>query len=71
MEMGAVEADDAGGFLAAMLESVEPERGEGRSIRVAENTEHAAFFMQAVLVEPGQGLIISVIVVGHARPRLP
>jgi hypothetical protein len=27
--------------------------------------------MQAVLVEPGQSLIISVDVVGHSRPRLP
>jgi hypothetical protein len=38
---------------------------------VAENTEHAAFLMQAVLVEPSQSLVISVNVVGHARPRLP
>jgi hypothetical protein len=27
--------------------------------------------MQAVLVEPGQSLIISINVVGHACPRLP
>ena len=67
----AVEADDAGGFLAAMLERVQAERGQGRGIGVAEDAEHAAFLMQAVLFEPGQALIVSVNVVGHARPRLP
>ena len=66
-----VEGDDAGSFLAAMLQSVEAQRGERRGIRVAEDAEHAAFLMQAVLFEPGQGLIVSLKGVGHARPRLP
>jgi hypothetical protein len=39
----AVEGDDAGGLLAAVLQSVQPERGDGGGFRVAENAEHAAF----------------------------
>ena len=54
MEMVAVEADDAGGFLAAMLERVEAERGERRGVGMVEDAEHAAFLVQAVLFEPGQ-----------------
>ena len=70
VEVSAVEADDAGRLLAAMLERMQAERREGRSVGMAENAEHAAFLMQAVLVEPGQDSF-SVNVVGHARPRLP
>jgi hypothetical protein len=66
-----VEADDAGGFLAAMLERVEAKRRKGRRVRMAEDAEHAAFLMQAILFEPGQALIVSLNCVGHARPRLP
>ena len=40
---GAVEGDDAGGLLAAMLQGVQPERGDGGGFRVAEDAEHAAF----------------------------
>jgi hypothetical protein len=43
MEALAVEADDAGGFLAAMLERVQAERGDGGGVGMAENAEHAAF----------------------------
>ena len=44
VEAAAVEGDDAGGFLAAMLEGVQSERGDGGGLGVAENAEHAAFF---------------------------
>src|SRR5664280_2614567 len=48
METLAVETDDAGGFLAAMLERVQAERGDGGGVGMAENAEHAAFFAQPV-----------------------
>ena len=62
MEPLAVERDDAGGFLAAMLQRVQAERGDGRGIGVAEDAEHAAFFPKAVLVEIEQAGF------GHLRP---
>ena len=40
---GAVEGDDAGGLLAAMLQGVQSERGDGGGFGVAEDAEHAAF----------------------------
>ncbi len=49
MEAQTVEGDDARGFLAAMLEGVQAERGQGRRIRVPENAEYAAFFMQRIV----------------------
>ena len=50
----AVEADDAGGFLAAMLERMQAERGQGRGIGMTEDAEDAALLAQPVLVEPVQ-----------------
>ena len=47
VELGAVEGDDAGRFLAAMLQGVQAERHHGRRVRPAENAEHAAFFVAA------------------------
>ena len=44
MELLAVEGDDAGRFLAAVLQRVQAERGDGGRIGVAENAEHPAFF---------------------------
>jgi hypothetical protein len=44
MEALAVERDDSGGFLAAVLQSVKAERGNCGRVGVAENTEHPAFF---------------------------
>jgi hypothetical protein len=69
--MRAIEADYAGSLLAAMLKGVQAEGGERGCVGMAENAEHAAFLMQAVLVEPRQALIVSLECVGHARPRLP
>ncbi len=51
MEPRAVEGDDAGGFLAAMLERMQAERGDGGSVGMAEDAEHAAFLAQPVAVE--------------------
>jgi hypothetical protein len=46
----AVESDDAGRLLAAMLEGVKAERGKGRGIRVIVDAEDAALFAQPVPV---------------------
>jgi hypothetical protein len=40
----AVKGNDAGCFLAAMLQRVQTERGDGGRIGMAENAEYAAFF---------------------------
>ncbi len=50
-ELRAVIGDDAGGFLTAMLERVQAQHRQRARIRVAENAEDAAFFMQRVAVE--------------------
>src|SRR5258705_9124547 len=50
MEALAVERDDTGGFLAAMLERVQAERGDGGGVGMAENSEYAAFLTQAVAI---------------------
>ena len=42
MEPRAVEGDDAGRFLAAMLERMQPERDNRRGVGMVENAEHAA-----------------------------
>ena len=49
MEVGAVVGDDAGGLLAAMLQGVQAERGQGRGVLVAEHAEHAALLAQRVV----------------------
>ena len=49
MELPAVVGDDAGGFLAAMLERVQAERGDGGGIGVAEDAEDAALLAQPVV----------------------
>ena len=49
MEVAAVVGDDAGGFLAAMLQGVQAERGQGGGVLVAEDAEDAAFLAQAVV----------------------
>ena len=46
--MGAVVGDDAGGLLAAMLQGVQAERGQGRRVLVAEHAEDAAFLAERV-----------------------
>ena len=49
MKTHAVEADDAGGLLAAMLERVQAECGDSGGVGMAEYAEHAALFAQPVL----------------------
>ena len=49
VELLAVEGDDAAGLLAAMLQGVQAERGEGRRVLVAENTEDPAFLAESVV----------------------
>ena len=51
VEMSTVVARDARGFLAAMLQSVEPERHEARRIVGTPDSEDAALFAQLVVVE--------------------
>ena len=48
-----VEGDDARSLLAAVLKGVQPERGDGRGLGVAENAEHAAFLAQRVAFKVG------------------
>ena len=55
VKLGAIEADDPGGFLAAMLERVKAERNEARGALGAPNAKHAALFMQRVAVGFGKG----------------
>ena len=43
MEALAVEGDDAGGFLAAMLQRVQAKRGDGGGVGMTEDAEYAAF----------------------------
>src|SRR5258705_8767775 len=47
----AVVGDDAGGFLAAMLERMQSERRNRRGIGVAEHAKHAALLTQPVIIE--------------------
>ena len=50
VEADAVESDDAGGLLAAMLQGVQAERGDGGGVGVIENAEDAALLAQSVAV---------------------
>ena len=51
MKAAAVEGDDAGGLLAAMLQGVQPERRDGGGVGMAEDAEHAALLAQPVTVQ--------------------
>ena len=50
VEAHAVEGDDARRFLSAVLQRVEPERGDRRRVGVAKNAKDAAFFSETILV---------------------
>ena len=54
-ELHAVIGDDAGRFLSAMLKRVQTKDGQRAGVGVAEDAEHAAFFVQGVVVEGGLG----------------
>ena len=49
LEFGAVARDDAGGFLAAVLESVEPKVHEVRGFGMAEDAEDATVVVEVVV----------------------
>ncbi len=51
MEALAVEGDDAGRLLAAVLQGVQPERGDGGGVGMIEDAEDAAFLAQPVGIE--------------------
>jgi hypothetical protein len=51
MKTFAIEGDDAGRFLAAMLKRMEPERSQGRGIVMPVYPEYAAFLAQRIAVE--------------------
>src|SRR5690606_5939009 len=51
MEALTVERDDAAGLLAAMLQGVQTEDGEGRGILMAEDAEDAALLAELVVVK--------------------
>src|SRR5690348_4314479 len=50
----AVVGDDSGRFLAAMLQGMQSQRGQGRRIGMPVNPENAAFLPEMVVV-PGVG----------------
>ena len=50
VEALAVEGDDAGGFLAAVLKRMQSERGDGCSVGMAEYAKDAALFAQPVRI---------------------
>ncbi len=65
LEALAVEGDDAGGFLAAVLQGVQAKGGEGCGVGVAVDAEDAAFFAKPVAIE------IEIVVAVHWSPLWP
>ena len=59
LEALAVEGDDAGRLLAAVLQGVKPQRCQGCGIGVAIDAEYAALLAQPVAVE------VEFIAIGH------
>ena len=49
VELRAVVGDDAGRFLAAMLQRMQAERDDRRRVLPAENAEHAAFVVEMIV----------------------
>ena len=75
VEAVAVESNDAGCFLAAVLQGVQAERGDGGSLGVSEDAEDATFLAQAIGVwiegrvdalEPVR--LVDCLVVDHLNP---
>ena len=67
VEVGAVVGDDAGGLLAAMLQGVETERGQGRRVLVAEHAEHPALLSERVAAAPKARFVPGHVLVGSNR----
>jgi GTPase len=55
MEVAAIECDDAGSLLTAMLQGVKAERGQGRGILMAEHAEDTALLAKAIVLVSRQG----------------
>jgi hypothetical protein len=49
MEVLTVEGDDAAGFLAAVLQGVQPERSGRAGVGMAEDAEDAALVMEVII----------------------
>src|SRR5215468_6301125 len=72
MEPAAVIADDAGGLLAAVLERMQAERRDCRSVRMAVDAEHAAFLAKPVAVEVQIEIqMLGMPIVAAAVPKYP
>jgi hypothetical protein len=69
VELAAVEGDDAAGFLAAVLEGVEAQRGEGGGIGVAVDAKNSAFFAEPVAVEVKIEVVVLMIALPEAAVR--
>ena len=65
MKVAAVEADDAGRFLAPMLERMKAERRERRGVGMIEDTKDAARLVQPVVFEPAHRGLLGQNVLGH------
>jgi hypothetical protein len=59
MKPPAVERDDAGGLLPAVLKGVQAEGGDCRRVRMSKYAEDAALFTQPVAVEIEAGTVSS------------
>src|SRR5215469_12003343 len=72
MEAGAVEGNDAGRLLPAVLKRMQTKRGNGGCVGVSKDAKDAAFLAQAVCVEVERGRIChghrSVITSMHDSP---
>jgi hypothetical protein len=68
VELLAIIGDDAGRFLSAMLQGVEPERRDRCCVWMSEYTEHAALFAQPVVAHLRQAEIRKRVVLSSERP---
>lgn len=57
MELAAVIGNDAGRFLAAMLQRMQAQCNDGRSVLPAENAEHTAFVVEMVVGLGGKHVV--------------
>ena len=64
-EMAIVGGDDAGRFLAAMLQRVQAQNRQRTRIGMVENAEHAALLMQRVPIPK------MIVLAGHGLPLPP
>ena len=71
VEALAVVGDDAGGFLAAMLEGVEAECGDRRGVRVSEDAEDTALLIESVGFDLTPKIVRCDLARVHADCKLP